>query len=171
MTASPERIADYVDLIDFISSSTEIGDAKSTATRIGVADKIRYRESYTKNELWGAVLEAALIDRCIERFLAEVEKVIGEARRPGLEAAKRTCAEAQYKTIMRQKHPELFTVSMQLPRARSLGELDEAGKACRGLVLRILSAVEAGAPERSMLLFASSPADVDRLAERIGTYA
>ena len=79
MTASPERIADYVDLIDFISSSTEIGDAQSTANRIGVGDKIRYRESYTKNELWGAILEASLTDRCIERFLTEVEKVIGEA--------------------------------------------------------------------------------------------
>jgi hypothetical protein len=169
MTGPPERIADYVDLIEFIDDSIDMAEARPLATRVGV--KIKQRESYSGKELWQAILEASLNDRRVDKFLSEVEKTIGESQRSGFEAAKRTCAEAQFKTIIRQAHPDLYTVSRQLPRARSLGELGEAGKACRELVLRILSAVEAGAPERTMLLMASNAADVDRLAERIGTNA
>jgi hypothetical protein len=170
MTTQTERIADYVDLIEFVDGSIDMAEARPLANRIGVLRKIKHRESYTGKELWEAVLEASLNDRCFDKFLVEVEKLIGEAQRSEFEAAKRMCAEAQFKTIIRQAHPDLYAVSRQLPRARSLGELGDAGKACRELVLRILSAVEAGAPERSML-FASNAADVDRLAERIGIYA
>lgn len=172
MTMSPpERIADYADLIKFVDESIDRAEALPLANRIGVQRKAKYRESCTGKELWEAIFEAALTDRCVERFLGEVERLIGESQLPAFIAAKRTCAEAQFKTIIRRAHPDLYTVSRQLPRARSLGELGEAGTACRELVLRILSAVEADAPERLMLLSASNTADVDRLAERIGTYA
>ncbi len=171
MTTPAERIADFADLIEFVDGSIDMTEARSLAQRIGVLRKLKYREPYTGKDIWTAVLEASLGDRCVDSFLSEVEQLIGEAQHSGFETAKRACAEAQFKTIMRQAHPDLYTVSRQLPRARSLGELGEAGKACRELVLRVLSAVEAGAPERTMLLFASNAADVDRLAERIGTNA
>jgi hypothetical protein len=171
MTSPHERIADYVDLIEFVDENIDMAEARSLANRIGIYRKIKHRESFTGKELWEAVLEASLNDRCIESFIREIGKMIGEAQHPRFEAVKRACAEAQFKTIIRQAHPDLYTVSRQLTTARSLGELGEAAKACRELVLRILSAVEAGAPERSMLLSASNAADVDRLAERIGTYA
>jgi hypothetical protein len=171
MTTPLERIADFADLLEFVDESIDMTEARSLAQRIGVLRKTKYHEPYTGKDIWTAVLEASISGRCVDSFLGEVEKLIGEDDRPRFEAAKRTCAEAQFKTIMRQAHPDLYTVSRQLPRARSLGELSEAGRACRELVLRILSAVEAGAPERTMLLFASNAADVDRLAERIGTNA
>lgn len=171
MTVLPGRIADYIDLIEFVDDNIDMGEARAVANRIGVQRKLKYRDTYTGKELWEAVLEAALNDRCIDSFLREIGELIGEAQRPGFEKAKRACAEAQFKTIIRQTDPDLYTVSGQLVAARSLGELGEAGKACRELAQRILSAVEAGTPERSMLLFASSAADVDRLAERIGTLA
>jgi hypothetical protein len=171
MTTPPGRLADYVDLIEFVDENIDMTEARQLANRIGVLRKLKLREAYSGKEIWEAVLEASLSERCVDSFLGEIEKLIGDPQRPGFAAAKRTCAEAQFKTIIRQAHPDLYTVSYQLPRARTLGQLGEAGTACRELVLRILSAVEAGAPERSMLLSASNTADVDRLAERIGNHA
>ena len=103
--------------------------------------------------------------------MCEVRKLVGESDRANFEQAMRACRVAQYQTIVRHRNPDLYSVSGQLTSARTLGELGEAGKACRELVLRILSAVEVGSAERSILIAASNTADVDKLAERIGTHA
>jgi hypothetical protein len=171
MTTLPGRIPDYVDLIDFLAKSIDAREARPLATRIGVDHRIKVHESASGKAIWGEILEASINERRVENFLTEIEKSIGEAQRSEFKAAKRSCAEAQLKTIVRQAHPDLYTVSEQLPRARSLGELGTAGTACRELVLHVLSAVEAGAPERSVLLLAPNEADLDRLAERIGICA
>jgi hypothetical protein len=171
MTTPPGRIVDYVDLIDFLDESIDAHEARSLATRIGVGHRIKLRESVSGKAIWQEILEASLNERRVENFLAEIEKLIGEEQRSGFKAAKRACAEARLKTIVRQAHPDHYTVSKQLLEARSLGELGGAGTACRELVLHVLSAVEAGAPERSVLLLAPNVADLDRLAERIGICA
>lgn len=169
MSLSREKVADYVALIDFLRDNVESDNARPLARRIGVESRAKFPAEPDSAQTWQAIIEAALTDRCIEKLLHEVDKLTGEADRESLKKAKLACAEAQFQTIMRLAHPDLYSVNGQLASARTLGELGGAGKACRELVLRILSAVEVGSAERSLLIAVSNTADLDRLAERIGT--
>lgn len=164
-------LEDYSVLIDFIAEHAPRSEIESVAERVGVAAKVRYPEKPTASQQWQAVLQAALNENRSERFVLEIEKLIGEADRANYELAKRSCAEAMYQTMVRRRNPDLYSVSGGLAQARTLGEICQAGIECRELVLRILSTVEAGAGGRPILIAASSMADIDRLAEQIGTLA
>ena len=171
MTLPAERIADYIPLLDFLKTNLESDDARPLARRIGIDSKARYPAEADAAQTWQAILEASLNERCADKLLCEVSKLVGDADHDDFKKAKLACAEAQFRTIVRPADPDLYSINRQLASARTLGELGAAGEACRDLVVRILSAVEVGSAERSILIAASNTADLDRLAERIGTLA
>jgi hypothetical protein len=171
VTPPRPRVENFVPLLDFAKEHLDQNDAQFLAVRIGIKSIISLPQQATPLVAWQAVLDAALAAKKENLFLAEVEKLVGDGDHPAFEQAMRSCAQSQFQARIHQGRPEFGSANELLAAARSLGELRDAGDACRTLVLGVLSAVEAGSGERMTLLAASNAADLDRLAERIGTLA